>query len=528
MGLVTLKNIRKEEIMKKHTNFLRTILVCALVVCALAAFGISSLAEDAADASTLSIKRSNVAYSAETQLLIELDGTATEGRTAGIAYWDIGEDTTAAPTYNFNPETFQGVTFYRTGGISAQNMSAEFYVCAAERDENGVSYLVGTPKLYGIYSYVKDRLDDEGVSEKQMSLYKNLVLYGNSAELAGVGKDTAEGATVRRPIILLDGGHSIDNGRDIAFADENGNAIIRAGAVNAKGEYFSYWLSEDGTKDYNRVTTVTADNTKNAVYTAVYGSADASAYGGSYNFNNVATGELKVITGNATISSKVVGENTVYFTKEETSQLGGLLILKAYAQVTSDTDKTQIAADTLTINEKNGTKYLTHSKNVIISGETYTNLRFYNKVGTDRNRMELDIRWTGEKWIGTDAYLYFSDGTNAGDAQIYINRTATGEIYITDKRNTGVGDRYVGKFVGDAYVTLAAELTADGVKIYANGKLLTATDSAGNIVETFKFSNANTNVSASYSQGIWMASHAGSNSNVDFLGVNFVDTDKFN
>ena len=499
MGLVTLKNIRKEEIMKKHTNFLRTILVCALVVCALAAFGISSLAEDAADASTLSIKRSNVAYSAETQLLIELNGTATEGRTAGIAYWDIGEDTTAAPTYNFNPETFQGVTFYRTEGISAQNMSAEFYVCAAERDENGVCYLVGTPKLYGIYSYVKDRLDDEGVSEKQMSLYKNLVLYGNSAELAGVGKDTAEGATVRRPIILLDGGHSIDNGRTLAFADENGNAIIRANTVNADGEYFCYWETPSGDKDYNRITTATADSTKNNVYTAVYDAKDDSAYAVGINFGSYATGELNVVT-----SSTIKSSGNVYYTAGETYHLNNLVHAKGFVQVTSAEDSTIIAQDTLAIKENDGAKYLSFNKNVIISGVTAPFIKLMNPASTKtQNRVELELALTtpSTEWLSATINLY----TTGGDSSFKYTFERDGRFIVN-----GV---LAGMFERGEKINITIDIVDGGFDIYVNGAYV-STKTA-------------TLTSGACFNGVCPMSDSGVHFDIDVYTVNFVDTDKF-
>ena len=231
----------------KKIKTIKLIFTALLLIASLMAIGVSAGAED----STLSIQYGNVAYNEMTQLAFTVKGEAPAGSTIGIAVWKIdvtGEKTVDNASYfSFNAKTLEDKTYYLTKGIPAPEMSTRLTVAPCLKDAEGNITVAGALVEYSVYDYVKDRLDDENLTDVQTKLYTKLVYYGNSAEKVLGDK------TVNFPLFVAKGGEAGKLGHEMAFADENGGAVIKANVINEDGDYFLYWTAKDGTKIYDRV-----------------------------------------------------------------------------------------------------------------------------------------------------------------------------------------------------------------------------------------------------------------------------------
>ena len=474
-------------------------LVSILLVCAILAVGITSFAETD---TTLKIASGNLAYNEMTHITFTLSGTPADGLEAGIAVWD--KDVTEPNADNvsyfvFEKGSLEGVTYYKTKGIPASEMSAQITVAPATRTEgdetNGSAAVAGDKVTYSIYDYIKSRLDDDGVTEAQLKLYTNVVTYGNYAE-------KVLNKTVTTPILIANGGYAEGSKYGLALP-EGDTALIRANAINTDGEYFLYWTDADGNKIYDRVTNITLGE-NSTTYTANYGDASESAYAGSTNFNSYETASFNLIPSGATIANS---GDTFFYITGETTHLNGLVTAKGFTQVTAADDATVVLGDTLSIKEENGSKYLSYEKNVIKSGITGARIVFNNTDTKNEERVEWDLRFNNTDWVGMELHLYFSNGTSSQEIHPAASYATNGDFAIY-----GVS---AGNFARGETFTLAVEIVAEGIEFYVNG----------NYVTTKTTSWGEDYHNAAYFRGMGITPNTGCGGDIDFLGVSFVDTD---
>jgi len=506
--------------MKKHSIVLRALLVAALLICATLALATSASAEATAE-SALSIEYANVAYQAKTRLAFTLKGTVAEGDTAGIAVWEngfTGEKTAENASYfSFEADTLDGKTFYLTDGIAADDMSYRISVAPCVKNSEGIVTLAGEAIEYSIYDYVKDRLDDEGVTDAQMKLYSNLVYYGNCAEKVIDG-------SVQLPLVVTKGGYVGNKTSAMLIADKNGEALIRANTVNAKGESFLYWSTPTGEEIYDRVAKVTPAAGNN-VYTAVYGDRGASAYKDYTDLSAYALGKINIITDTSGAPTQT---GDFYFYRQNHSYLNGLVKLIAISQVTSAEDKTVIDTTDLQIKEEDGLKYLYLDKKWNKSG-TSTCLTLNNIGDKNDERIDLDLRFNSTPSIGMNIYFYFSDGTNNATVQLYAEYNSAGALTVYDYRaSTSKNGRAAGTFARGEKINFTAEINDEGLaEIYVNGKLLTCETAEGEALTTFGIGDVSLDTTKEYATGFYIECHSGYYMQCDLLAVNFVDKDKF-
>ena len=500
--------------MKKHSIVLRALLAAALLICATLALATSASAEATAE-SALSIEYANVAYQAKTRLAFTLKGTVAEGDTAGIAVWEngfAGEKTAENASYfSFEADTLDGKTFYLTDGIAADDMSYRISVAPCVKNSEGIVTLAGEAIEYSIYDYVKDRLDDEGVTDAQMKLYSNLVYYGNCAEKVIDG-------SVQLPLVVTKGGYVGNKTSAMLIADKDGEALIRANAVNANGESFLYWSTPTGEEIYDRVARVTPAAGNN-VYTAVYGSEAESAYAGTVDFASLPTGQLSIVP--ATIGTPSYDSNlNIYYVQNNASFLGGALVMYyGRVQVTSDTDLTVVKTTELNVNEStDGTKFLSYSKAGIGGGQP---ISFTNKSGLETERIEMDMAYTSWSNNETTALHFFF---NSKDCRIDVRYEANGDLYFF--KNGTSTKAYAGNFALGERFTVSAEVNESGlVVLYVNGTPVTNAKDGTHLLDGFDFGlTAGTKY---IGNKLWYESYSYDKNTAEIYAVIFVDTDRF-
>lgn len=473
--------------MKKQYKIFGLILALALLVCSVVA--LSASAED-----SLAIEYANVAYNKMTQLAFTIKGTPAEGAEVGLAYWgyDVtGEKTLANATVSFEKGNLDGKTYWLTPGIPASVMSEKVTVAPVTRDAEGKVALAGALFEYSIYDYVKDRLVDDNVTDKQMKLYTNLVKYGNSAEKVINGE-------VNMPYFVAENGEIGKNGKSLTLATAGDKLTLRANTINADGDYFLYWTAPDGSKIYDRVTSIVA-GAANATYKANYGKKADSAYAGSEDLNALSVGEYNLVTNNAI---QTYGGN-VYYTTGETSHFGGLVVAKGHTKVTSADDRTPLIVDLLEVREKNGAKSIHFEKKFIQSGLTGSRVVLKNLGANGENRIDIDFSYNNAGWIGFDWHVYGSGGKETHPGATF---DSSGNFAIY-----GVA---AGNFKRGEKINLVIDLTENGLEFYVNGNYVTT-----------KSLSWGTDC---YFTGFGMTANSGCGFDVDFYSVNFVDTDKFN
>lgn len=484
--------------MKTNNKLLAALLVFAMLTCTFFV-SIPTFAEDATELaeSELAIDKANVAYNEMNQLAFTLEGTPAEGKEAGIAVWKstvTGEKTLENASFiNFEFGVLEGVTYWLTQGIAANEMSVKLTVAPCVRDiENPANVAIaGDFFEYSIYDYVKDRLSDDNVTDVQMKLYYNLVKYGNQAEKVVNG-------SINIPYVAANNGEINNTGKSLALPTAGDTLTLRANTLNADGDYFLYWTAPDGTKIYDRVTSVTA-TAANAAYTANYGAKADSAYAGSEDLNALSVGEYNLVTNNAI---QTYGGN-VYYTTGETSHFGGLVVAKGHTKVTSADDRTPLITDLLEVREKNGAKSIHFEKKFIQSGLTGSRVVLKNLGANGENRIDIDFSYNNAGWIGFDWHVYGSGGKETHPGATF---DSSGNFAIY-----GVA---AGNFKRGEKINLVIDLTENGLEFYVNGNYVTT-----------KSLSWGTDC---YFTGFGMTANSGCGFDVDFYSVNFVDTDKFN
>lgn len=501
--------------MKKLTTLFVISALC--VLCAVFAVGAS------AEENTLSIQYGNVAYNEMTQLAFTISGEAPTGSTIGIAVWNSdveGEKTAASASYfSFDAKTLDEKTYYLTKGIAAPDMSTKITVAPALKDADGNVTVAGALVNYSIYDYVMDRLDDENLTEVQVKLYTKLVYYGNSAEKILGDK------TVDFPLFVAKGGEAGKLGHEMAFADENGGAVIRANSVNEDGDYFLYWEAKDGSKIYDRVTYVEATEGNN-VYTAKYGEASVSPYAGAVTYDGYTPGRIQYTPSSGTPSTK----NGHYYLWQEKYTTDRLIRSIITFEVESETDTTVKNYTNIEIKETDDcNKYLAYDKTFAVD---YMNvgaeLQIFNLGDKNEEKLDFDIAInetaTNEPM---SFYVYYTTGSATKSLRLYIRYDASGNLYVSNQNNFGDGiARYAGKFERGEKISLSAEIVSENeLALSVNGKALTA-DAKG--TELGNFTIETVDLTKGYIASLKFEVYSYAYAKFDLYNFSFVDTDKFN
>ena len=498
--------------MKKQYKIFGLILALALLVCSVVA--LSASAED-----TLAIEYANVAYNKMTQLAFTIKGTPADGAEVGLAYWgyDVtGEKTLANATLTFENATLDGKTYWLTPGIPASVMSEKVTVAPVTRDAEGKVALAGALFEYSIYDYVKDRLVDDNVTDKQMKLYTNLVKYGNSAEKV-INK-----ANPTIPYVIAENGEFASNGKSLYLASAGDKLTLRANTINADGDYFLYWTAPDGSKIYDRVISATA-GAANATYTANYGDKADSAYAGAFNFNTLSNGVLNIVP--ATIGTPSLSGGIYTVGNSATFMSGALELFYGKIQVVSDTDLTVVKTTELKVNEGKDSKYLSFTKNGL-GGTQYVS--FTDRSGITNERIEIEMAYTGYAGNETTAlYFYFAGGGATKTCRIDVRYEAGGDLYLF--KNGTSAKVYAGNYKLGEKFTVAAEVNADGLVVaYVDGVAVTNAKDGSVLLENGGFDFGLTKGATYKATKLWYESYSYDNNTANFYVVNFVDTDKFN
>ena len=502
--------------MKTNKKHLLAVLVLAVLTCVMLVC-LPSAAESTLAEGELAIEYSNVAYNEMTQLAFTLKGTPAEGKEAGIAVWDssvTGEKTVANATFiNFSYGILQGKTYWLTQGIAANAMSEKLTVAPCVRDVANPSNvtIAGDFFEYSIYDYVKDRLSDDNVTEKQMKLYTNLVKYGNNAEKVING-------SVNIPYVIANNGTINNSGKGLALPAAGENFVLHADTINADGEYFLYWTAPDGSKIYNRVATATAV-AANTTYTANYGAKADSAYGGNFSFDALAAGQLSLVP--STIGTPTLSGGIYTVTNSKSFLNGALELAYAKIQVASDTDLTVLKTTDLSVKEENGSKYIFLDK-AGLGGTQY--LSFSDKSGISNERIEVEMTYNTRASDETTALHFFLGGK---DCRINTRYEANGDLYLF-KNGTSV-KVYAGNFKCGEKFTITAEVNEKGfVVVSVNGIVATKAKDGSVLLADGGFSFNHTAGVAHKATKFQYESYSYDSNTASFYTVNFVDTDKFN
>lgn len=512
----------KEETMKNTKNLLKIMLVSALLVCAAALGGISAFAE--AD-TTLSITTANVAYNENTHLAFTIEGSVADGNEIGLAVWDkdVAEpNADNVSYYSFESYTLKGVTYYKTEGIPASEMSATIYVAPATRatGDDSTATVAGKIIDYSIYKYVNSRLAQDGLTDAQLKLYTNVVTYGNYAE-------KIINNSVNTRILVAKNGYAGKGAKYGLALTEGDTALITASTVNADGEYFLYWTDAEGNQIYDRVTNVTL-NDNSTVYTAKYGSKTESAYAGRFDFDSLTVGALDFGTPSTT-NAPTLHSTGIYYHFQEKLFANNKLRFAAIYQVNSADDPTVVKTTSAEIKEDNGVNYLSFDK--AFSGVTGTEVEFKSSA-TNTERIEVDMCFTNVD-SNEDFALYFtfSDGTTSKRCRINAHYQQGGDLYLRDSTDTNpeATQRYAGNIALGEKFTLTAERNDNGlVVVKINGVAITNAYNGDYMGDGFSLNTELDTTKEIYGNNFKLEIYSYAYLAADFYTVNFVDTDKFN
>ena len=492
-------------------------LVCLAGVCTTAA----------EEQTGLEIGQYNLEYNKNTQIIVTLVGEAPAGQEKGIAVWDYtveGELTLANASFlNFEVETdSKGVEYYATQGIPAAALSEEYTIAPVTKDAEGNVAIAGALVKRSAFGYVAERLGDEGLMGYQVDLYRDLVVYGISAEQV-LGDKVAN-----KNVVVAKGGYVGNAISPLQFATSD-EALLRAGVQNANGEYFSHW--EDAFGNFvtgERVVNVDVKAGLN-YYNAVYTDKASSAYGGFADFNSFDTGKynFEVITSKLTDSNKTNGVAVVY-----TPMFGDYGFASRINFDNSDLtlEKLPITSehDVLNFVEKyDGTKYLNYVREIKHTAETYQTI--FNYESTDLQykfeRIEMDVEFnTSNNNAATIFYMNFHrDG--GGYAKFYVALSVVGD---SDNQKSiclhyypqGQTKKMLIPLNDASVVTFAVDIDANGVvNLYLDNEKIALEAPQGVY-------------SGALSAGTWhpaymqIATQANATFDYDFYSIGLVDTDK--
>ena len=184
---------------KKNVKIIAIALLCTLMIGAAIGIGISA-ETDKYDAE---IGMMNLAYNSEMNLALELTmaekpdesnaggklglgvwpaGTAREKMTAENAIWintDVEEGTVIYGATSDEPVK-KNIYYALSQGIAAKDIKTE-YTFAAVIVRADESLYIGEIETASVYGYLKARLETPGITDKQETLYRAVLAYGDAA-----------------------------------------------------------------------------------------------------------------------------------------------------------------------------------------------------------------------------------------------------------------------------------------------------------------------------------------------------------
>jgi hypothetical protein len=327
------------------------------------------------------------------------------------------------------------------------------------------------------------------------------------------------------PYFVAENGEIGKNGKSLTLANAGDKLTLRANTINADGDYFLYWTTPDGSKIYDRVTSVIA-GAADATYKANYGKKADSAYAGAVTYNGIAPGRINFtpITTKAPDS-----KNGHYYYWQENYRFDNLIRSIVTFEVESDTDATVKSYTDIQIKENNGLKYLSYDKTF---KPDYMNvgaeLQIFNLGDKNEEKLDFDIAIyetvTNEPM---SIYFYYTTGSATKNIRLYVRYDASGNLYFSPQNNFGDGvARYAGKFARGEKISISAEIaSANELKLCVNGKAVT-TDAKG--TELGNFAIETVDLSKGYIANCKFEIYSYGYARFDLYNFNFVDTDKFN
>jgi len=519
---------------RDFVNAKRIFSVLAVVLVLVCGISLSVAAEGE---SSLEVGTVNLKYSTNTHIIVTLNGEVAEGLEKGIAVWrfDVSGELTAD---NISYVTFdeeydaKGVEFFPTFGIPASELSEKLAIAPAVKDAEGNVTLAGEIVKYSAFDYVEARLAGE-LKGYQVDLYRDLVVYGTASEQV-LGDKVAN-----NNVVVAKGGYVGEALFPFAVTAEGETALLRALAVNAKGEYFSHW--EDMLGNFvsgERLVTVEVDAGVN-YYNAVYTDKTGSPYAYFADFSGFEAGEYDFTVGNLTDAEKTAGKAALILPmlpNKDGALLGFRKMMTfdpAALEGLSSTDKIPAtASDSLSIESiYDGTKYLNYVKDADASYGYAVGSVFDTSGSTDQtdyDRFEMDISIPHAANLPT-MYLRFTENSRGLTSDIILNlgrSIVSGVPCFRIIYQTTSGDKslYVPDNGGSDVISLGVDIDANGVcNLYVNGEKATleapiARLYDGSYVEIpagnynpvcFRFENS-----------------SGFNYNYEIYSIGLVDTDK--
>lgn len=456
------------------------LIIIAVLVCGLSMF------TAAEETSSLEVGLTNLKYSTNTHIIVTLDGNAAAGYEKGIAVWNFdveGELTLDNVSFtNFTKEyDSKGVEFFSTFGIPASELSESISIAPAVKDGEGNISIAGAIVKFSAFDYVESRLADGNLKGYQIDLYRDLVVYGTVAEQVLGDKVANNNVVVARNGYV---GKSL-----LPLVIEKGETeILRALAVNAKGEYFSHWEDMNGNfVSGERIVTVDVGAGLN-YYNAVYTDKADSAYSYFADLGGFELGEYDFTVGDLTDAQKANGKASLILPMlpNVDGTLLGFRKMMTYdaaaVEGLSSTDKIPTtASDSLSIKTTyDGVKYLSYVKDAAASYGYYDGSVFDTTSRADQtayDRVEMDVSIPRSNSLPTMYFRFISSAGPTADIIINIGRSTVDGvacfrlIYQTESGNKSL---YVPDNGGTDVVSFAIDIDENGVcNIYLNGEKAT-------------------------------------------------------
>ena len=456
------------------------LVIATVIVCGLCLF---SSAEGTA---SLEVGLTNLKYSTNTHIIVTLDGEVADDCEKGIAVWNYdveGELTIDNVSFtNFNKEYDpKGVEFFSTFGIPASELSESISIAPAIKDGDGNITIAGGIVKCSAFDYVESRLDDGNLKSYQIDLYRDLIVYGTVAEQV-LGDKIAN-----NNVVVAKNGYV---GKTLfPFVIEDGETeMLRALAVNAKGERFSHWEDMNGNfVSGERLVTVEVDAGLN-YYNAVYTDKADSAYSYFADFSGFELGEYEFTVGDLTDADKTNGKAAKFLPllPNKDGTLLGFRKMMTYDVAAFDglsaTDKIPAAAsDSLSIESTyDGIKYLNFVKDATASYGYDVSTVFDTSSRADQtayDRVEMDIAIPRSNSLPTMYFRFISSAGPTADIIINLGRSTINGvscfrlIYQTESGNKSL---YVPDNGGTDVVSFAIDIDENGVcNLYLNGEKAT-------------------------------------------------------
>ena len=457
-------------------RILSVLAIAAVLVCALCVFATAN------DAASLEVGLTNLKYDSYTHIIVTLNGEAPEGATKGIAVWGIDVDEPTADNvsyYNFVEETDpKGTKFFSTKGIPASELSVALYIAPAVKDDNGNIALAGEAVAKSAFAYVTERLAEDTLEGYQINLYRDLIVYGTAAEQV-LGDKVAN-----NNVVVAKNGYV--GGKLLPVEITNGEtALLRALAVNSKGEYFSHWEDIYGNfVSGERLVNVAVETGLN-YYNAIYNDKADSAYSYFANFQSFALGEYNYTVGDLTDAEKTAGKaaKILPLLPNKDGTLLGFRKMMVYDPAAfeglSATDKIPAtASDSLSIvGNYDDTKYLNYVKDATASYGYAVGSVFDTSSAADQflyDRFEMDVSIPHSNSLPTIYLRFISSVGTTADIILNIGRyTVDGVACFRVIYQTASGNRslFVPDNGGKDVVSIGVDIDSAGVcNIYLNGE----------------------------------------------------------